>query len=87
MATIGRSRAVVYSGGLQLSGFLAWVVWVFIHIIYLMQFRNRVFVFLQWVWSYFSFGQGARLIVHKTWRFYSGKKLSYGREDENCSKE
>ncbi len=77
MATIGRSRAVVSSGKLQLTGFAAWIAWVFIHIIYLMQFKSKVFVFLQWAWSYFRFGQGARLIVHKTWRFYDGRKISY----------
>ncbi len=81
MATIGRSKAVVSSGQLQFTGFLAWLMWVFIHIVYLMKFRNRFFVFLQWVWSYFSFGQGARLIVHKTWRFYSGTKISYTGSD------
>lgn len=77
MATIGRSRAVVSSGNLQLKGFIAWLAWAFIHIVYLMRFRNKVFVFLQWVWSYFSFGRGARLIVHKNWKFYDGKKISY----------
>ncbi|MCO5144010.1 MAG: NAD(P)/FAD-dependent oxidoreductase [Oligoflexia bacterium] len=82
MATIGRSRAVVSASRLQLSGFLAWVIWVFIHVLYLMRFKNRVFVFLQWVWAYFSFGRGARLIVHKTWRFYEGKKINYGNEDK-----
>lgn len=82
MATIGRSRAVVYSGNMQFSGFFAWLMWVFVHIIYLMFFRNKVFVFFQWVWAYFRFGHGARLIVHKTWRFYSGKKISYDNDDK-----
>jgi len=77
MATIGRSRAVVSSGKLKLTGFIAWAAWAFIHIVYLMKFKNRFFVFLQWVWAYFSFGRGARLIIHKSWRFYSGKKISY----------
>ena len=77
MATIGRSKAVVQVGGLNLTGFVAWLIWVFIHIAYLMQFKSRVFVFFQWIWAYFNFGRGARLIVHKTWRFYSGEKISY----------
>ena len=77
MATIGRSRAVVSTGGLNFSGWAAWIFWVLIHIVYLMRFKNRVFVFFQWVWAYFSFGRGARLIVHKTWRFYSSEKISY----------
>jgi NADH dehydrogenase len=76
MATIGRSKAVVCTGPLQFSGWLAWIAWVFIHILYLMKFRNRFFVFLQWAWAYFTFGHGARLITHKTWRFYSGEKIS-----------
>lgn len=76
MATIGRSKAVVYTGGFQFHGILAWLIWVFVHILYLVSFKNKVFVFLQWVWAYFKFGRGARLIVHKTWRFYSGKNIS-----------
>lgn len=75
MATIGRSKAVVSTGKLKLKGFPAWLMWVFIHIVFLMQFKNRFFVFINWVWSYFSFGRGARLIVHKTWKFYSGEKI------------
>ncbi len=82
MATIGRSRAVVSSGRLKMTGFIAWIAWVLIHILYLMRFKNRVFVFFQWAWGYFSFGQGARLITHKTWRFYSGEKLNYRPEDD-----
>jgi NADH:ubiquinone reductase (H+-translocating) len=75
MATIGRTKAVVSTGSFQLSGFMAWLVWVFVHIVYLMKFRNRVFVLLQWSWSYFTFGRGARLITHRSWRFYSGEKI------------
>jgi NADH:ubiquinone reductase (H+-translocating) len=75
MATIGRSKAVVSTGSFRFSGFIAWLMWVFIHVVYLMKFRNRFFVLLQWSWSYFTFGRGARLILHKTWRFYSGEKI------------
>ncbi len=75
MATIGRTKAVVSTGSLQFSGLIAWLMWVFIHVVYLMKFKNRVFVLLQWSWSYFTFGRGARLIVHKNWRFYSGEKI------------
>lgn len=77
MATIGRSKAIVSVGGLNIHGFLAWLMWVVVHILYLMRFKNKFFVFSQWAWSYFRFGRGARLIVHKTWRFYSGKKITY----------
>ena len=73
--TIGRSKAIVSSGPLQLTGFIAWLIWVFVHIVYLVRFKNKFFVLLQWVWSYFSFGKGARLIIHKNWKFYSGKKI------------
>ena len=72
---IGRSKAVVNSGPFQLTGFMAWLIWVFVHIFYLVRFKNKFFVLLQWVWAYFSFGKGPRLIIHKTWKFYSGEKI------------
>jgi len=70
MATIGRSRAVVKAPGLRLSGLLAWMAWLLIHIYYLSGFRNRLLVLIQWAWSYITFGRGARLIVEKGWRSY-----------------
>lgn len=67
MATIGRSKAIVQSGRLRLTGFTAWLAWLVIHIYYLSGFKNRLFVLLQWAWSYVTFGRGARLIVnHRT---------------------
>lgn len=75
MATIGRSKAVAHTYGLNFSGPLAWLAWVFIHVLYLMRFKNRFFVLLQWAWAYFTFGQGARLITYNSWRFYSGEKI------------
>lgn len=75
MATIGRSKAVVHTFGISFSGFFAWLAWAFIHILYLMKFKNRFFVFLQWSWSYFTFGRGARLITYKSWKFYDGEKI------------
>ena len=75
MVTIGRSKAVVSSGPFQLTGLIAWLIWVFVHIVYLIRFKNKFFVLLQWIWAYFTFGKGARLIIHKTWKFYSGKKI------------
>jgi NADH:quinone reductase (non-electrogenic) len=63
MATIGRSRAITEIGRLKFSGFPAWLVWLAVHIYYLTGFRNRMFVVLQWAWSYLTFGRGARLIV------------------------
>ena len=70
MATIGRCRAILQSGRIRLSGFTAWMSWLLVHIYYLAGFKNRLFVVLQWAWSYFSYGRGARLIVGKRWRFY-----------------
>jgi NADH dehydrogenase len=63
MATIGRSRAVAEMGNLKLTGFLAWLAWLFVHIWYLIGFRNRLLVFFDWSWSYFTFRRGARLIT------------------------
>jgi NADH dehydrogenase len=68
MATIGRSKAVLESGSIRLTGLIAWLAWVFVHIVYLLRFRNKIFVLLQWSWSYFKFGNGARLIVSKNWK-------------------
>ena len=83
MVTIGRSKAVVSSGPIQLTGFIAWLVWVFVHIVYLVRFKNKFFVLLQWIWSYFTFGKGARLIIHKTWKFYSGRKIPISNNEDN----
>ncbi len=63
MATIGRRRAVLQLGKFKLSGGLAWLAWLFVHIYFLIGFRNRVIVFFQWAWSYLTFKRGARLIV------------------------
>jgi len=73
MATIGRSRAVVQTGSLKIGGSLAWIAWLAIHIYYLSGFKNRLFVLIQWAWSYLSFARGARLIVDKHWQSYPEK--------------
>lgn len=70
MATIGRSRAILQSGALKMTGFLAWLAWLVVHIYYLSSFRNRVIVLFQWAWSYVTFARGARLVVEKNWRSY-----------------
>lgn len=67
MATIGRRKAVAQTGRLKLSGILAWYMWLFIHIYYLIGFKNRIFVFLEWMWAYLTFKRGARLILDKEW--------------------
>jgi len=63
MATIGRNHAIAEIGKLKLSGFAAWLAWLFVHIIYLIGFRNRILVALQWMWGYFTFHRSARLIT------------------------
>lgn len=68
MATIGRHRAVLQSGKIQLTGTIAWLGWLFVHILFLNGMRNRVFVFLSWVWSYTLYARGARLIVDRDWQ-------------------
>jgi NADH:ubiquinone reductase (H+-translocating) len=68
MATIGRSRALVEIKGLRFYGFKAWLTWLVVHIYYLIGFKNRLFVLMQWFWAYFSYRRGARLIVEKAWK-------------------
>jgi NADH dehydrogenase len=70
MATIGRSRAVCEIGRLRFAGRFAWWLWLLVHIYRLSGFRNRLSVVVQWAWSYFTFGRGARLIVPREWREY-----------------
>ena len=66
LATIGRSRAVISFGRLQLSGFPAWVLWSVAHVYFLVGFRNRFAVGVQWLWNYLTFERGARLITGET---------------------
>ena len=63
LAVIGRGQAVADIWKLHFGGFLAWMVWIFVHIFFLIGFRNRVLVLLQWAWSYFTYSRGARLIT------------------------
>lgn len=63
MATIGRSKAVAQIGKLEFSGFFAWMAWLAIHLIFLIGLRNRISVFIQWVYSYFMYKRGARIIT------------------------
>jgi NADH:quinone reductase (non-electrogenic) len=66
LATIGRGAAVADIKGLRLSGFIAWLTWLMIHLWYLIGFQNRVLVFIQWSFSFFTHGRGARLITAQT---------------------
>jgi NADH dehydrogenase len=63
LATIGRAAAVADFGRLRFSGFPAWLLWVFIHIAYLIEYRNRALVLLQWAWAYVTYQRGIRLIT------------------------
>jgi NADH dehydrogenase len=63
LATIGRGSAVADIKGLHLSGFLAWLTWLFVHLWYLVGFENRILVFTRWGFSFFTRGRGARLIT------------------------
>ncbi len=68
MATIGKSRAIAEAGRLVLTGRLAWLAWLFVHVLYLIGFRNRVAVVAQWAWSYLFSKREARLITRRDWR-------------------
>jgi NADH dehydrogenase len=63
MAVIGRAAAVANVFGLHISGFLAWFIWLFIHLMYIVQFQSRVQVFIEWGFEYLTFSRGARLIT------------------------
>jgi NADH dehydrogenase len=65
LATIGRKAAVADFGRLRLSGFVAWLLWSFAHLWFLVGFRNRIVVFLDWAWAYATFDRGARLITER----------------------
>jgi NADH:ubiquinone reductase (H+-translocating) len=63
LATIGRAAAVAQFGRFHISGYIAWLSWLFVHIFFLIGFRNRLLVFIQWAWSYMTYERGARLIT------------------------
>ena len=63
VATVGRSFAILWKGNIRSSGFFTWLAWLAIHIWYLIGFRNRILVLIQWAWAYFTFQRSARLIV------------------------
>jgi NADH:quinone reductase (non-electrogenic) len=63
LATIGRASAIADFGWLRLKGWIAWLVWLFVHILNLIGFRNRIVVLIQWAWAYFSYQRAIRLIA------------------------
>jgi len=66
LATIGRAAAVAQIRKLHISGYFAWLAWLFVHIFFLIGFRNRIIVLIQWAWSYLTYERGARLITGDT---------------------
>jgi len=65
MATVGRNKAVVDIGKIRFQGIFAWFVWMFVHLMSLVGFRNKLVTFVNWVWSYFSYDRGTRLIIRR----------------------
>ncbi len=68
MATIGKNRAVASSGSLKMTGYVAWLAWLFVHLFYLIGFKNRFAVMAQWAWNYLFSKRGARIITEKGWK-------------------
>ena len=62
MVTIGRNAAVAHIFGLRLSGFIAWLIWLTVHLVWLIGFRNRMLVLVNWAWNYLTYDRGVRLI-------------------------
>ena len=73
MATIGRHRAVADAGFMRFSGWLAWLAWLFIHLIFLVGFRNKLLVLFHWAYAYVTYGRGARLITGRHWESKGGE--------------
>jgi NADH:ubiquinone reductase (H+-translocating) len=65
LATIGRAKAVADLGWLKLSGWPAWIIWIFVHLFYIIEFRNRLLVMVQWAWLFLTYDRSARLITGK----------------------
>ena len=66
MATVGRNKAVVDTKLFKTGGFFAWCIWMFIHLVSITGFRNRVFTCISWIWSYISYDRSNRLIIGRT---------------------
>jgi NADH dehydrogenase len=68
MATVGKNKAVVEIGNLKLGGFFAWLIWMAVHLMSIVGVKNRIFVFLNWVWHYFTHDPSLRLMIKPTER-------------------
>ena len=71
MATIGKHKAIAQAGRIKLTGFIAWMAWLFVHVLSITGFKNRVSVFLEWTWAYLFSKRGSRLITNRDWRLTS----------------
>ncbi|WP_316800675.1 NAD(P)/FAD-dependent oxidoreductase [Pedobacter frigidisoli] len=77
MATVGRNKAVVDIGKIRFQGVFAWFTWMFVHLMTLVGFRNKIIVFINWLWSYFSYDRGTRLIIRT---FAKDRSVDYRKE-------
>lgn len=68
MATIGKHKAVAQAKALKLTGYVAWIAWFYVHVLYLVSFKNKFSVMLQWTWNYLFSKRGARLITEREWK-------------------
>ena len=80
LATIGRHSAIADFGWIRLTGFVAWVLWGIVHIFFLIGFRSRASVFLNWVWAWLTYGRGARLITGELTTLSAQRQLDEKRE-------
>ena len=62
MATIGKRKAVLEVGSIRMTGFIAWIAWSFVHLLFLVLFRNKLFILISWTYSYFTEQKGVRII-------------------------
>ena len=83
MATVGRNRAVVDLHQIRFQGVFAWFTWMFVHLMTLVGFRNKLVVFVNWVWSYFSYDRGTRLIIRP---FFKEKSIDEELEIHDTNK-
>jgi NADH dehydrogenase len=63
MATVGRNKAVVDLPNIKFQGFFAWMVWMFVHLMSIVGIKNRLLIFINWAWNYFTYDQSLRLII------------------------
>jgi NADH dehydrogenase len=76
MATIGRNRAVVDLNFLKFSGFIAWLTWMFVHLMAIVGVKNRLLIFINWMWNYLTYDQSLRLILKATNRQQEDRKAT-----------